>query len=44
LGREALILEVARVDNALAEEAEADTRAELLERRAALLTLLRNTD
>jgi hypothetical protein len=44
LGREALILEVARVDNALAEEAEADTRAELLERRAALLTLLRNSD
>ena len=44
LGREALILEMARVDNALVEDAEAGTRSELLERRAALLTLLRNAD
>ena len=44
LGREALILEVARVDDALAEAADPDTRSELLERRAALLSLLRNSD
>ena len=44
LGREALILQVARVDDALAEAAEVDTRSELLERRAALLSLVRNSD
>ena len=44
LGREALILEVAQVDDALAEAADPDTRSELLERRAALLSLLRNSD
>ena len=42
LGRDALILEVARVDDALAEAADPDTRSELVERRAALLSLLRN--
>ena len=44
LGREALILEVARIDDALAEAAEPDTRSEILERRAALLSLLRKSD
>jgi hypothetical protein len=44
LGREALILEVARIDDALAEAAEPDTRSEILERRAALLSLLRTSD
>ena len=44
LSREAMILEAARVDDALAEAAEPDTRSELLERRAALLSLLRNSD
>ena len=44
LGREALILEVARVDDALAEVPKPDGRSELLERRAALLSLLRNSD
>ena len=43
LGREALILEVARVDDALAEAAEPDTRSELSERRVALLSLLRDS-
>lgn len=42
--REALILEVARIDDALADAAEPDARSELLERRAALLSLLRNSD
>ncbi len=41
LGREALILEVARVDDALDGAAEPEGRSELLERRAALLSLLR---
>ena len=44
LGREVLILEVARIDDALAEAAEPDTRSEILERRAALLSLLRKSD
>ena len=44
LGREALILEVARIDDALAEAAEPETRSEILERRAALLSLLRKSD
>ena len=44
LGREALILEVARIDDALAEAAEPDTRSEILERRGALLSLLRKSD
>ena len=44
LGREGLILEVARGDAGLAETADSDTRSELLERRAALLSLLRNSD
>ena len=44
LGREALILEVARIDDALSEAAEPDTRSEILERRAALLSLLRTSD
>ncbi len=44
LGREALILEVARIDDALAKTAEADTRSEILDRRAALLSLLRKSD
>ena len=43
LGREALILEVARIDDALAEEAEPDSRSEFFERRAALLSLIRTT-
>ena len=43
LGREALILEVARLDDELAEEAEPDARSDFLERRAALLSLLRTT-
>ena len=42
-GREALILEVARIDDALAEEAEPDSRSEFFERRAALLSLIRTT-
>ena len=42
LGREALILEVARIDDALAEAAE--PRSEILERRGALLSLLRKSD
>jgi hypothetical protein len=44
LGREALILEAARVDDALAEAADPDTRSQLLAQRAALLSLLRNSD
>jgi len=44
LGREALILEVARVDDVLAEAADPDTRSQLLAQRAALLSLLRNSD
>jgi hypothetical protein len=44
LGREALILEVAQIDNALAEATEPDARSEILERRAALLSLLRKSD
>ncbi len=42
LGREALILEVARIDDTLAGVVEPDAKSELLERRAALLSLLRN--
>lgn len=42
LGREALILEVARIDNLLAEAPAPDGRSEILERRAALLALLRD--
>ncbi len=42
LGREALILEVARIDNLLAEAPGPDSRSEILERRAALLALLRD--
>ena len=44
LGREALILEVARIDDALAGVVEAGARSELLERRVALLSLLQNSD
>jgi len=44
LGREALILEVARIDDTLAEVTEPDSRSELLERRGALLFLLRKSD
>lgn len=44
LGRQALILEVARIDNELAEATEPDTRSEILERRATLLSLLRKSD
>ena len=44
LGREALILEVARIDDSLAEAPEPDVRSEILERRAALLSLLRTSD
>ena len=44
LGREALILEVARIDDQLAEEAEPDARSEILGRRAALLRLIRTND
>ncbi len=41
--REALILEVARIDDALS-EAPPDAQSEILERRAALLVLLRTND
>ena len=41
-GREALILEVARIDNLLAEAPAPEGRSEILERRAALLALLRD--
>ena len=44
LGREGLILEVARIDDELAEAAESETQQELLERRAALLGLIRTAD
>jgi hypothetical protein len=44
LSRETLILEVARIDDALAEATEPGTRSEILERRAALLSLLRKSD
>ena len=44
MGREALILEVARIDDALAEAAEPDTRSGILERRTALMALLRKSD
>jgi len=44
LGREALILEVARVDDALAEATDPDAQSDLLAQRAALLSLLRNSD
>ena len=44
LGREALILEVARIDDELAEAAESGTQQELLERRADLLALIRTAD
>ncbi len=43
LGREALILEVARIDDSLAEAPKPDVRSEILERRAALLSLLRTS-
>ena len=43
LGREALILEVARIDDALAEKPEPGTRSEFFERREALLSLIRTT-
>ena len=42
LGREALILEVARIDNLLAEAPAPDGRSAVLGRRAALLALLRD--
>lgn len=44
LSREALILEVARIDDALAETVETEPRSEILERRIALLALLRTSD
>ncbi len=44
LDREAMILEVARIDDSLAEAPEPDARSEILERRAALLALLRTSD
>lgn len=44
LDREALILEVARIDNALEESAEFEPRSELLDRRVALLAQLRSGD
>ena len=44
LGREALILEVARIDDVLAEAVEPDEQTEILKRRAALLSLLRTSD
>jgi hypothetical protein len=44
LSRETLILEVAQIDDALAEATEPGTRSEILERRAALLSLLRKSD
>jgi hypothetical protein len=44
LGREALILEVARVDDALSGAAEPEVRSELLGRRAALLAMLQADD
>ena len=44
LSREALILEVARMDDALAEAVEPEARSEILERRTALLALLRTSD
>ena len=44
LGREALILEVARIDDVLAETVEPDEQTEILKRRAALLSLLRTSD
>ena len=44
LAREALILEVARIDDALREAAEPGTRSGLLERREALLAILRKSD
>jgi hypothetical protein len=44
LDREALILEVARIDDALARAAKPDKRSGILERRAALLSLLRKSD
>ena len=40
LGREALILEVARIDDALSGASKPEARSELLERRAALLALI----
>ncbi len=44
LGREALILEVARIDDELVTAPEPDARSEILGRRAALLSLLRTND
>ena len=44
LGREALILEVAQIDDVLAEAVEPDEQTEILKRRAALLSLLRTSD
>ena len=44
LDREALILEVARIDDALARAAKPDKRSGILERRAALLSLLRKRE
>ena len=44
MSREALILEVARIDDELAEVSQSDARSEILERRATLLTLLRTSD
>ena len=44
LGREAMILEVARIDDELADAPEPDARSEILERRVALLSLLRAND
>ena len=44
LGREALILEAARIDDVLAEALEPDEQTEILKRRAALLSLLRTSD
>jgi len=44
LSREALILEVARIDDALAETVKPEARSEILERRTALLALLRTSD
>jgi hypothetical protein len=44
LGREELILEVARIDDTLAGASEPEIPSELLERRAALLALIRTAD
>ncbi len=44
MSREALILDVARIDDALAETVQPEARSEILERRTALLALLRTSD